>query len=234
VKLLRLAAAALLVGFCSASAASCADVLDLGGYESAPLAMCDLLDRCYGRAGFRLCLPHVEGRLDAAADGDRELWLQGFIEKSCLQDCTSAWLCLDAIPVCEATQQACSDDEQCCGFTAGLSGCEQGRCCVHDGTPCAADADCCGGACDPISGTCGGTVCAPFGAPCTNDFECCTEICDPTTNTCSQTVCADDGFPCKQGFDCCSNFCDAGQCAPPPCGQQGALCGADGECCTGH
>jgi hypothetical protein len=230
----RLAAAALLALLGTTSAVSCADVLDLGGYESAPLAMCDLLDRCYGRAGFRLCLPHIEGRLEAAADADRELWLQGFLDKSCLQDCTSAWLCLDAIPVCEATSEACSDDEQCCGFTAGLSACQESRCCVQDGAACAVDGDCCGGACDPMSGTCGGVVCAPFGAPCANDFECCTQICDPTTNTCSQTVCAADGFPCEDGFDCCSNFCDVGQCAPPSCGQQGATCSDDGECCTGQ
>ena len=229
----RLAAAALLMGFCFASAASCADVLDLGGYQSAPIAMCDLLDRCYGRAGFRACLAHMEARLASASDESRERWLKSFSENSCLTDCTSAWLCLDLAPVCEPLQDGCAEDEQCCGFTTGLSGCAAGRCCVPDGVPCSGDGDCCEGSCDSRSHTCGGVVCAASAASCVNHFECCTQICDPITSRCSETVCAADGFPCQQGFECCSNFCDAtGQCAPALCAPEGTVCGGDEDCCT--
>src|SRR5690348_17080652 len=104
-------------------AASCTQVLDLDGYEDAAASLCEMLDRCFGRAGYKDCEDTVKGRLESASDTSTHDWLAYYGDNHCLADCTSAWKCLDVPPVCLGKAKSCNIDEDCCGFSKGRAAC---------------------------------------------------------------------------------------------------------------
>ncbi|HVK70323.1 MAG TPA: hypothetical protein VM694_37980 [Polyangium sp.] len=219
----------LLAALFSFGAASCLGVLDLDGYASAPVVLCDLLERCYGEAGFAKCQGHVSSQLAVATAEGKESFLEGL--SKCLVDCKSARRCLDMPPICRNPRQSCTTNEQCCGFSGGLAVCSRQSCCQTTGTSCKSDVDCCTGKCEGDPPTCGGTPCVVSGEPCAESFECCSGVC-LASGVCSEDTCFPDGFSCMGDVDCCSGLCAQGTCSQPPCTQNDAPCLGDGECCN--
>ncbi|MRG92027.1 hypothetical protein [Polyangium spumosum] len=219
---------ALLAALVSFGAASCLGVLDLDGYAAAPDAICDLLERCYGDAGFAKCHGHVSSQLAVATEEGKASFLER-LSSGCLEDCKAARRCLDLPPICRVPRESCTTNEQCCGFSGGGAVCSRQSCCVTTGAPCAGDVDCCTGKCEGDPPTCGGTPCLVAGEPCVDDGECCTDVC-LETGVCGEDTCLLDGAICTNDDDCCTGVCTEGKCTPS-CRQNDEPCLADGDCC---
>lgn len=213
----------------SLGAASCLGVLDLDGYASVPESLCSLLDRCYGDAGFPKCRGHVSSQLTAADTDQKQSYLEQFSAAGCLDNCQSAWRCLDVAPVCRASRESCSTDEQCCGFSKGAAVCQRQACCGPSSAACKTDVDCCSDKC--INGTCGGTGCKAAGEACSVGGECCTKQC-LGSGTCSDVICKPDGFGCTLPEECCNGSCQNGMCQTASCSPDGASCLAKADCCS--
>ncbi len=217
--------------------ASCLGVLGLDGYESAPEALCALLDRCYtGEDAIVQCRGHVSSQLAAAGEG-RDEWLARFtsMDSNCLTSCSNARACLDAAPVCRGPRESCTKTQQCCGFTGNLALCVREECCKPKSAPCSSSAECCEELCVGDPKTCGGTQCAEEGKPCDLDGDglddnCCSGLCNPDTHLCAPK-CRENSFDCQSGFECCSGTCQSGKCAP--CRPDGQQCLHGGDCCSG-
>jgi hypothetical protein len=212
--------------------ASCTSVLSLESYQNAPDAICELLEGCYAESKPLDCRTHVNSAIDGAAWSDVSDWFRSVSANGCLDTCTSARRCMDSSPIClKDARAACTDPEDCCGYTTGAADCQGGQCCATLGHHCSDDQDCCDAACDPGTNTCGGTKCHDPGVGCTLDVECCSHNCQ--RNVCADTICSPEGFDCKDDVECCEGVCTAGKCVVPSCGKALAVCKSDADCCSG-
>jgi hypothetical protein len=246
------AALLLLIG---AQASSCVSLYDLEGYGEAVSQLCERISTCYGAEYYPDCLARAGARLEAAPPDSRQQFLNTFADSSCLENCTNAKACLDAVPICGASTSSCAVPVHCCGFWQTGAVCEDTTCCSPVGVGCTSDAECCGEVkCIESEGqkTCGGVECAARDQPCATSADCCGSLlCSPSTGLC--TSCIDNGLPCSGGGECCSRFCNTGVvdtaggpedemppeapligvCDEPPCGFPGTPCETPSECCEG-
>ena len=230
-----LAGASLVIGI-----GSCASTLKLDEYRSASSELCGLLDQCFDVAGASSCQADVESAINRSNGDVVTTWLGNFGDLSCLESCSTARRCLDLQPLCvEGAETTCERQEDCCGFSQGLTDCKDSTCCSRSGVECKRDSDCCGdaGACrrsaeNPGILTCGGTICRPSKAVCTINAQCCTGTC--VDGHCADTSCFENKYRCATNNDCCNKFCDpaSSRCADPKtCSGPGQACLVPEECC---
>jgi hypothetical protein len=225
---MRRVAAWLAAALVTVLAASCVSVLGAGDYAGAATSLCDLLAQCYGGAAYPDCAERVASGLDGSDAELRAQFLGAFSDKDCLRNCSSARACLDLPPVCEDGGSACTQLEDCCGFTANASACGQGACCLPDGQACGPTSPCCS-ACNAVTGTCGAIApCADVGASCERNSDCCSFNC--SDNVCALT-CRREGENCDQPGECCTDRCVDGFCA---CRDLDEACEFFEQCCTGY
>ena len=221
---------------------SCASTLKLDEYRSASSELCGLLDQCFDANEPHKCQNQIEKALAASGNDSVASWLGSFADLSCLESCSSARRCLDLPLLCDKT--TCSRQEDCCGFSQGLTDCVENpeaqakACCARSGAPCD-ELGCCDGAgdCrpsaeDPTQRTCGGTICRPARAACVIGAQCCTGICKDLK--CAVRACDPLTFQCSANDECCSKFCDpvSRRCAvPKACIQPGQACSVLDDCC---
>lgn len=233
-EMLRSAGMTLVVLLLAVLGASCVGLLDLDDHQAAADALCDQLEACFGAEFYPECKAHNEPRVTGASAAEREAWLTAFNDTHCLETCESARSCLDESPLCGPSGQACSQVEQCCGFTKGAGTCLDGGCCKPDGIACDGGGECCNGDCSSPPGEtetfCGGFMCLDAGAACTDHFECCTEIC--IGGQCSDTTCLPIGSDCALNVECCDGACEAGRCVEPSCISDGDPCTSEDMCCN--
>jgi hypothetical protein len=115
-----------------------------------------------------------------------------------------------------------------CGVTCTPDSCSNG-CCGSDGICYTGQAP---GYCGLNGATCGlcPAGCLAQGvAGCTTVGTCCDGLICRSDDTCGQCL-GPDGGACASSADCCANLaCLAGACTP--CGQFGAVCTVDSDCC---
>ena len=109
------------------------------------------------------------------------------------------------------SQTECTNDDHCCGESAGCNG-ATGSCCKNDFVACSADNECCLGKCDPALWFC----CKPLGTQCGTEAECCGSASVSSSEIkCLNSVCClpMDGAGCTRDEDCCSpGTCSNGIC----------------------
>jgi len=166
------------------------------------------------------CNPSTTGSLDCDSDADCCTGL-------CLEVADDVFKCR-----CAPAGGSCTQDNDCC---AGNS-CQNGTCrpvCHQPETACQNNAQCCTGVC--CATVTGGPVCRDVCAcvardgACQKDSDCCTgNSC--ISGSCRPPCIATGELGCEGNGDCCSDRCENAACV---CGEQGAVCQNNAQCCTG-
>lgn len=205
-------AAGALAAAASAVSASCRDVVVGEGVDAAA-ELCDFVRRCYGDERVFGGCERFASMLEGASASTRAAFLAQTDLDVCLKSCPAALACLDVTPFC-ASLGGCAAETDCCGWSEGLSSCEQAACCVPLGVPCTAETTCCEGSCE--DGVCGGRPCSSNGESCEYGDLCCSGVC--REGVCDKKDCSFDGEPCALPTDCCPaepgtmNTCEGGAC----------------------
>ncbi|NUP12209.1 MAG: hypothetical protein HOW73_39690 [Polyangiaceae bacterium] len=247
----RVAAVAVAIGCFAALAGACRGIVGSDSVDAVG-ELCVSLTDCYGEA--RFACDTLVGRANEAPDEVITSFLRDFDPEACLDSCSGSRVCLDNALFCTARTEACSFQDECCGWSEGLAECQErpggAACCARDGVQCEETSDCCESEC--IDGFCGGTQCALVDEPCRWALDCCSGRCIvglTGDKTCQALQCSKVGEPCKSSDECCKDpgglevlECVGATEASPgvclvqtPCTAEGGPCvpGGDSACCEG-
>ncbi|MFO0555551.1 MAG: hypothetical protein U0271_44650 [Polyangiaceae bacterium] len=196
------------------------------------LDLCTQLHDCYGEDLYDCA--SMRDVFTRATSEESQAFLDGYVVQDCLHSCATSRACLDTPLYCARGGSACARDDQCCGWSLGLTSCEadgegEPRCCATRGASCEVTAECCDAECR--NGYCGGFQCKEEKAPCSAAYQCCSKRC--FDGQCAVSNCALIDEDCVVDSDCCKlpDSPEVPKCVDGVCALVVETCAAEGEAC---